>query len=451
MYYKKYLKYKTKYLQFGGNQETLTIVRFLKSDPKPLDHLKDQEKKVSDIPLPINFKTLFPLYVKWFNSAPIYNNPNFKLINWDNFKKISDDFEKVYTLNNPNEWFNDQIPTVDFQNDPVYAQKVIINGKAKICLIGDLHSSLQSLIEILFKLLRSEYFYDNGMKLKDDRYIIFLGDLVDRGAYGVEILTIVFTLKKLNPINVFIINGNHEDFSMYKGYGLGEEMQNQFNGINFTLTLNYLPSVIYLKFNNMWYHLSHGSFDYKICGYKKMGLQNIDSHVDKISLAYDHNLNVLNRFLQGDKTYWLIENNNYLNPFKWGDFNTMIDGLALYIPKQVGLNARQQFGNGIVRDYLEKNNIKAMITGHQDNIDFAFLSDDKNDKINDETFRTIDSDVYKDNYLGKLNALRNSSDHTMPIKTDIKIIPGKHFLACVTSTAVATKRVMQNTYLVLEN
>ena len=70
MYYKKYIKYKRKYLQLGSGNgiEKLTVIRFPKSEPDILDRLKNKEKTVKDMHLPINFQTLFPQSVKWFKS-----------------------------------------------------------------------------------------------------------------------------------------------------------------------------------------------------------------------------------------------------------------------------------------------------------------------------------------------------------------------------------------------
>ena len=58
--------------------------------------------------------------------------------------------------------------------------------------------------------------------------MFFLGDLVDRGPYSIEILLIVFQLKVKNPNNVHIINGNHEDIDTYQRYGFDTEMNAEF-------------------------------------------------------------------------------------------------------------------------------------------------------------------------------------------------------------------------------
>ena len=53
--------------------------------------------------------------------------------------------------------------------------------------------------------------------INDPYKIIFLGDIIDRGIYSLDILNIIFKLiinnnkvKKLNDIKIIFIRGNHE-------------------------------------------------------------------------------------------------------------------------------------------------------------------------------------------------------------------------------------------------
>lgn len=82
-----------------------------------------------------------------------------------------------------------------------------------IMVIGDVHGDLQALEFILGK--RQE------MNCKN---ILFLGDYVDRGPQGTEVLTKLFQLKLEDPEHIFLLRGNHETVDMNLYYGFFEEI-----------------------------------------------------------------------------------------------------------------------------------------------------------------------------------------------------------------------------------
>lgn len=73
----------------------------------------------------------------------------------------------------------------------------------------------------IFTNVKSKY---GSFKLKDGKYLFFLGDIVDRGPYGMELMTLISLLKLNNYDRVYIINGNHEDFFTYKKFGYTQEI-----------------------------------------------------------------------------------------------------------------------------------------------------------------------------------------------------------------------------------
>jgi hypothetical protein len=66
-----------------------------------------------------------------------------------------------------------------------FSQKIKVPSNSKIGMIGDIHGSVHSLMRNLIRMNLLGYF-DQQFRLKNDFYLIFLGDLSDRGYYGIE-------------------------------------------------------------------------------------------------------------------------------------------------------------------------------------------------------------------------------------------------------------------------
>ncbi|OTF72746.1 serine/threonine protein phosphatase-like protein, partial [Euroglyphus maynei] len=69
---------------------------------------------------------------------------------------------------------------------------------------GDLHGSFSDMALIRTK------FWPNGSHEINDKHFVFLGDYVDRGIHGFEVIIFLFMLKTMYPANFTILRGNHE-------------------------------------------------------------------------------------------------------------------------------------------------------------------------------------------------------------------------------------------------
>lgn len=90
-----------------------------------------------------------------------------------------------------------------------FARKLIVKPKSRIVMIGDLHGCMDSLAQNLKRMLQLKLI-SNDWKLSNDTYLIFLGDLVDRGSHSLEVCITVAKLLFENREHCYCCRGNHE-------------------------------------------------------------------------------------------------------------------------------------------------------------------------------------------------------------------------------------------------
>ena len=77
----------------------------------------------------------------------------------------------------------------------------LVRVDGKVTIIGDIHGQFYDLHSMLNKLHKP--------KSKSEK-LLFLGDYVDRGAWGPQTLLLLLILKCNTPQNVMLLRGNHE-------------------------------------------------------------------------------------------------------------------------------------------------------------------------------------------------------------------------------------------------
>ncbi len=116
--------------------------------------------------------------------------------------------------------FNDTIGLLCQPSDlPFYPEvceerKVLPARDNDICVIGDIHGSVHSLVKILNDLKAKGYLDDYFKIIRDEFYMVFTGDYVDRGLFGTEVWYLLLKLKLTNWDKVFLLQGNHEDVDL---------------------------------------------------------------------------------------------------------------------------------------------------------------------------------------------------------------------------------------------
>ncbi|GEM_PF-5632386 len=111
-----------------------------------------------------------------------------------------------------------------------FVQKLVVPSQSKVCFIGDLHGSVHSLLRNVWRLVALGWIGDDFKLVNRDCYMIFNGDFVDRGAYGVECVYTLLRLKLANWDRVFLLRGNHEDLNQSNHDGFYGEVKLKYAG-----------------------------------------------------------------------------------------------------------------------------------------------------------------------------------------------------------------------------
>ena len=108
------------------------------------------------------------------------------------------------------------------------------NVSAPVIICGDIHGQIYDLFELFKK----------GGEIPNSRYV-FMGDYVDRGYNGVEVLELLLALKVKYPEHITLLRGNHESRQICFAYGFYEEITRKYGNANaweyFTDLFDYLP------------------------------------------------------------------------------------------------------------------------------------------------------------------------------------------------------------------
>lgn len=191
-----------------------------------------------------------------------------------------------------------------FESEPA----VLRINTEPVLIVGDIHSDLQAL-EFLIR-VREEVNCKN---------ILFLGDYVDRGLQGIEVLLRLFQLKIEDPEDIFLLRGNHESVEMNLYYGFFEEIE-----------------------------------------YDRDFLLRISQTYDKMPLAavLSGNIFCVHGGISGNESIEIIRKEEPF-PYLWNDPSTR-PGLT----RSTRGSTVKEFGPDIVDGFLKNNNLKRIVRGH---------------------------------------------------------------------------------------
>lgn len=115
-----------------------------------------------------------------------------------------------------------------FEQEPV-----VLRINENCVILGDLHGHILDLFRVLRK-----------FGLPPTIHYIFLGDLVDRGEFSIETITLVFVLKAMYPKHVHIVRGNHEFLAMFQYDGFANQVEETYH--NSTVTFSFANAFAYM-------------------------------------------------------------------------------------------------------------------------------------------------------------------------------------------------------------
>ncbi|MBD3273066.1 hypothetical protein GF385_01820, partial [Candidatus Dependentiae bacterium] len=206
-------------------------------------------------------------------------------------------------------------------------------------IIGDLHGNFSAFDKIIKSLIKSKILNEKLIISKNYK-LIGLGDYIDRGEKSLEVILTLMLLKILNPEQVILLRGNHEDQSIFDYYGFGSELIKKLDNTgkdfsdNFDKFFKFLPCGYFIKIaEDKFFQFNHAGFT---------------------TFKLEEN------FLASNKKFFKFNNMKW-NQFLWND-------LEIFKELYIRLSSR---GRGYVWSHtsalneMSKFNILAKFGGHQ--------------------------------------------------------------------------------------
>ena len=289
------------------------------------------------------------------NAKTKRNNALYKF-DLNKFQTLLDSVISIYDRNllnyNPSLNINQHPDNQMLQNDENgYIRKIKFTKDDKIIIFGDFHGSFHTFFRIMLRLHIYGVVNIETYTINDNYKLIFLGDIIDRGQYSLEIFEILFRFIQNDPNNnkIIINRGNHETYIISSVYGFKDEIRN--TEINYTdqseLFVKMLsffrrcPSAIILHNN--------AGYNYWLCHGYIPNLPNLD---EEIKNMIENNIEVLK--------------SNNIKEFLWNDPN--INNIFITEHSVRDARAGTMFQVGVERlDQFRKNTkIHFIIRGHSD-------------------------------------------------------------------------------------
>lgn len=108
------------------------------------------------------------------------------------------------------------------EDDPVVISVNVAKDETLV-LVGDIHGQFKDMQTYVLAPQRDVI----SAKGKKDCKFLFLGDYVDRGPQGIEVVALLLALKVEYPEHIFLLRGNHEEATVCRMYGFLQECRSK--------------------------------------------------------------------------------------------------------------------------------------------------------------------------------------------------------------------------------
>ncbi len=326
-----------------------------------------------NIPGELNYVNYLEKYKEWRTKVPIgsyehfYNAPKITKIQ----QTIRDATQRNqdYIIHKMGSFPSQNVYEL---NESAFLFKLNVPDNEKIIMFGDFHGSFHTFIRNLARLhvlgvlnlSNRRYIINDGFRL------VFLGDIIDRGNYGLDIIYILskFIIDNNTEDNLKIIihRGNHEEYEQYSVDGFREEYYRKMIKINppgikthsdelFINFFSYLPTASVMNYHSKKYWMCHGGIPYVKPGFFRKKIYKIpESASDVIYIPYTRQTNRIDTRIA--------------TQIRWNDFSNSPNTV---VNRERGVG--YIIGIDYMKDFLTTNHIDFIIRGHNDNYYNSFI------------------------------------------------------------------------------
>ena len=322
---------------------------------------------------------------------------------------------------------NLKVQILDSELDPSIAQRETILPTETVIFVGDIHSSYHSFIEIINDLVTRGVLKDD-LTIHPEYWLVFLGDIFDRGTYGLDILNIIFQIKNKSFARVIVLNGNHEDLAIYAGNGTGREIDTQLPDVDHRWLIHKLvtrfPTVLYLEYGqNRFIQACHGGIE-------------PDHDPTDITILSRSDTRFQFHGFDGEEE----ESELVFRGLRWTDFN--VNEPAIGKTPNRGL----VYGIDATNAWMEEHSIAGIIRGHQDSHNLSVLPRRTKMPLHYHThWQNSDSGLWIPTSKIPREPEDPTSFHRIPLVNVFEA-----FSVVTTSSAVAPRELPYHSYLELK-